>query len=210
MGTPAAWAIWFARGLVVLVIACPCALVIATPVALASALAAAARRGILLKGGQFLEEVGRLRVMAFDKTGTLTRGRARRGRGRPDRRPARFADVLRIAAALGDQGGARPGPGDLPARPDLPARRPRGRRLRGGPRPGSLGPGGRRSSITSAATATSTRPASARPTSTPGSAAPRGPIGTSVALTTADGPIGWIRLADRPRPEAAAVVAELN
>ena len=61
---------WFGRGLVVLVIACPCALVIATPVAVVSGLAAAARAGILIRGGEFLEEIGRLRALAFDKTGT--------------------------------------------------------------------------------------------------------------------------------------------
>ena len=65
------------KALVLLVIACPCALVISTPVTVVSALAAAARRGILVKGGSFLEGARKLRAIALDKTGTLTEGRPR-------------------------------------------------------------------------------------------------------------------------------------
>ncbi|MEO6810210.1 MAG: cation-translocating P-type ATPase [Isosphaeraceae bacterium] len=203
----APWRTWFERGLVVLVIACPCALVIGTPVAVVSALAAAARRGVLIKGGQFLEGFGRLRTLAFDKTGTLTLGKPDVVEVVPTKGQA-GDDVLRIAAALGDQGGHVLGRAIAQHARGLRLEVPLADEYKAVP---GLGASGR-------VEASRYLIGSHRYLDESGACPPefhaslglaeRG-VGTSVALTGQSGPLGWIRLADRPRPEAAAVLAEL-
>ena len=90
---------WTYRSLVLLVISCPCALVISTPVSVVSALAAAAREGVLIKGGVHLERTAAVRCVAFDKTGTLTRGVPRVVDVVP-LHGTTSDEILRIAAAL--------------------------------------------------------------------------------------------------------------
>ena len=99
------WATWFYRGLATLLIACPCALVISTPAAIASGLAAGARRGLLIKGGAALETLAKVKTVAFDKTGTLTVGKPRV----TDVIPADGeADAVLAKAAAVEQGSSHP------------------------------------------------------------------------------------------------------
>jgi len=93
------WDIWFYRALVLLVIACPCALVISTPVTIVAALAGAAKQGVLVKGGIYLEMPARLKAIAMDKTGTLTEGRPKVVELVPLGGRSEF-ELLALAAAL--------------------------------------------------------------------------------------------------------------
>jgi Cd2+/Zn2+-exporting ATPase len=203
------WHDWFYKGLVVLVIACPCALVIATPVAVVSGLAAAARGGVLIKGGEYLEEIGRLQALAFDKTGTLTRGHPNVveivcAPGQHDE-----TQVLRIAAALGDRGGHVLGKAIARHARDLRLDVPVADDYQAIPGKGALGRVG----------AEEYHLGSHRYIDEAGLCQPafhtelgqaENAVGTAVALTAPSGPLGWIRLADQPRPEAAQVLAELH
>ena len=94
-----AWLEWTYRALVLLVIACPCALVISTPVSIVSGLTAMARRGVLIKGGVFLEEIGKLKALAVDKTGTITEGKPRVQQVIPWNGKSE-EEILRVAAAI--------------------------------------------------------------------------------------------------------------
>ncbi|MBX3670931.1 MAG: heavy metal translocating P-type ATPase [Rhodocyclaceae bacterium] len=94
------WMASLYKALVMLVIACPCALVISTPVTVVSGLAAAARRGILIKGGAYLEEARKLKAVALDKTGTVTEGRPKLVAQVILSKALPEPDVLRIAYAL--------------------------------------------------------------------------------------------------------------
>ncbi|MHB0696743.1 heavy metal translocating P-type ATPase, partial [Roseomonas mucosa] len=100
------WSVWLYRGLALLLVACPCALVISVPAAMASGLSAGARHGLLVKGGAALEAIGNARTIAFDKTGTLTEGRPRLTDLVPAGTEAED-DLLALAAAV-EAGSAHP------------------------------------------------------------------------------------------------------
>ncbi|MCI0998500.1 cadmium-translocating P-type ATPase [Ochrobactrum sp. C6C9] len=100
-----AWDEWIYKGLAILLIGCPCALVISTPAAIAAALSSGARRGLLMKGGAVLETIGKITTACFDKTGTLTEGKPKVTDVLAGALPE--DEVLRLAASL-DAGSSHP------------------------------------------------------------------------------------------------------
>ncbi len=196
---------WFVRGLTLLVIACPCALVISTPVAVVSGITAAARNGVLIKGGAHLERMGEVEVIAFDKTGTLTAGRLEVTDVVPlDGAPPE--EILAVAAAVesrsehpiaraivraAEEAGAADGGRRVEAFETV---RGRGVRARVDGSPVVVG----------------------RPELFDASPRDRGlerlraEGKTAILVGPPDAPIGVIAVADRERPEAAAAIAKLK
>ena len=201
------WWTWIYRGLAVLLIACPCALVISVPAAMASGLSAGARRGLLIKGGAALETIGKAVMVAFDKTGTLTVGRPRVTDILP--MPGTSESALLRAAAGVEAGSAHP-----LARAVLEAAEARGITAPSATEAGAI-PGkaatamveGRRVAVGSP------RYAEEQGASLPnaGDIGALETAGKTVVLVLADSqPLGILALRDEPREDAATAVAALN
>jgi Cd2+/Zn2+-exporting ATPase len=202
------WGTWFYRALAMLVIACPCALVISTPVSIVSGLAGAARGGVLIKGGAHLEHAGAVSVVAFDKTGTLTEGKP----SVTDVLPLGGFDeagVLRLAAAV-EQGSEHPLARAVlaeararavtpPASTDFEAMPGRGVRASVEGRVVYLG---NERLCREMGTCTPEAEEALRRFEREGK--------TATLLATEDGPVGVIAIADEVRPEARAAISELR
>ncbi|BBK38567.1 ATPase [Allostella sp. ATCC 35155] len=199
------WDVWVYRALALLLIACPCALVISTPAAIAAGLSAGARRGLLVKGGAVLETIGQVRTIAFDKTGTLTNGRP----VVTDIVPlaASEAEVLRLAAGL-EAGSNHP-----IARAILRHAEEKG------VEPAATGPvtaipGRGLHGVVEGRTLTVSDPRSADALLDTGTRAAIRTMeeqGKTVAvLAAADGPIGLLAVRDEPRRDARAGLARLQ
>jgi Cd2+/Zn2+-exporting ATPase len=194
------FATWFVRGLTLLVIACPCALVISTPVAVVSGITAAARNGVLIKGGTYLEAMGEVRTLAFDKTGTLTVGHPSVTALLPGE-GVEEAYLLAVAAAVeahSEHPIAR-AVREAAAERDLPL--PEARDARAVPGVGA------RAEVAGVPSRV-VRPEALVPRTPPGSLTAAGH--TVVGVEEGDAFLGWIALADRPREAAAGAVAALR
>ena len=202
------WHTWIYRGLALLLIACPCALVLSTPAAIASALATGARYGLLVKGGGALELIGRVKTVAFDQTGTLTLGRPQ------VTDVVALADqseraVIALAASIEARSShplavavtAHAVAQNIPLRPVTEAGADAGRSVSGRvagvlvqvASPGSYGEGG------------------ALPPEAAGAIEALELSGKTVVIVVRDGePIGFVAMRDEPRTDAAQGIAALK
>lgn len=201
------WTDWIYKGLAVLLIGCPCALVISTPAAIAAGLSAGARRGLLLKGGAVLEGLRKVKVVALDKTGTLTAGRPVVtdviAIGRSE------ADVISLAAAL-ETGSSHPlAVAILAHAQQRKAAVPPASGAKAIPGKGVSGNvGGRQVMLTSAQAAADMTELSDEHTSRIGGF---NDAGKTVSVLLVDGtPAGLIAMRDEPRPDALAGLRALK
>ncbi len=206
---PGNWHEWLFRGLVLLVIACPCALVISTPVAIVSALANAARHGVLIREGRVIEQFGKLEMIAFDKTGTLTLGRPHVVEVRSVSNGLSEMDLVSIAAALGNDGSHVVSRAIVNYAHTMELKIPLADQVREVPGLGSAG----------LVSNEWIRMGSHRFLDQEGMCEPQfhdellsaeTGVGTSVAVAGRNGPLGWIRLADQERLEAAGALKKLK
>ncbi|MDP9765527.1 heavy metal translocating P-type ATPase [Deinococcus enclensis] len=205
--TGASWTDWAYKGVALLLIGCPCALVLSVPAAITSGISAGARRGLLIKGGAALEAIGSVKTIAFDKTGTLTAGQPRvtdiLGLGHPE------DEVLRLAAAV-ESGSSHP-----LARAVTAAAQERNLTI-----PEATGaqalPGkgatatvdGRALSVTSPRHAATLAPLDATLQDAITGLEEQGR--TTVVLLDGARPLGVLALRDEPRPDARAALAQLH
>ncbi|MES1927228.1 heavy metal translocating P-type ATPase [Salinisphaera sp. T31B1] len=203
----AAWSVWIYKALAILLIGCPCALVISTPAAVAAALSAGARRGLLIKGGAVLETLGTIGAVAFDKTGTLTEGKPRVtdivALGDHDEN-----EILRLAAAL-EQSASHPLAAAI-----VDAARRRAITIPGVERAAAVQGQGITADLSERrlflGSLTAARERAAIDTATTSRIQALNDEGKSVAVLVADDQVmGVLALRDEPRPEAAAALGEL-
>ena len=201
------WGTWIYRALALLLIGCPCALVISVPAAIAASLSAGARRGLLLKGGVVIEAAARTGIVAFDKTGTLTEGRPRVTEivalGRTER------EVIELAAAV-ETGSSHPlavaileraRSLDIPVRPAAGAAAIAGQGVTGRLDDVEIVVGAPRHAVSRAPFDEAASAAVARLES----------AGNTVAAVLANGALaGLVALRDEPREDAARAVTELK
>ncbi len=202
------WHAWIYKGLALLLIGCPCALVLSTPAAVTSAISAGARQGLLVKGGEALELLGKVRAIAFDKTGTLTRGEPRVTDIVPLAEPDE-ARLLTLAAAVEATSAhplARAIVAELHARGLVPAEATDGAALPG--RAASATVAGRALAVGSPRYAAEVGAGSARLDDAVAALEDMGK--TTVVVLDGDRALGLIALRDEPRPDAAAGVAALR
>jgi Cd2+/Zn2+-exporting ATPase len=202
-----AWDEWIYKGLAILLIGCPCALVISTPAAIAAGLSAGARRGLLMKGGAVLETLGKITAIAFDKTGTLTAGKPVVTDIVSGSRPGPY--VLSLAAAL-EKGSSHPlavaildraKADKVPMPPSFDANAIAGEGIEGGV-------GGERVFLGSPQAAAKRTPLSA---SQGNAIAALNAEGKTVSVVVVDGTVaGFIAMRDEARPDAVDGLASLK
>ncbi|KQP51113.1 ATPase [Methylobacterium sp. Leaf111] len=203
------WGTWIYRGLALLLIACPCALVLSTPAAIASGLATGARRGLLVKGGAALETMGRVRTVAFDKTGTLTVGRPRVTDVLPFAADMTDRALLGLAAAV-EAGSSHPiaravleraEADGIPLRPVRDARAVPGKAVQ-------ATIAGRTVTVASPRHAATLAPLGAEAERTVAALEEAGK--TAVVVVRDEEALGVVAVRDEPRPDAAAGIAALR